>query len=274
MKKEDFTFVITTFHSEKILDECIKNLPKECKKIVIENSGNAKLKEYIEKKYKNLKCYVMDKNLGYGKANNFGVNKSNTKYIFIINPDVILRPDKFDEIIENIQNEKFSIAAPIEKNNKISFKEKIQKVDKVKGFALIIRRDVALATPFDENIFLYLEEIDLCKRVRDNKGEILLINSQVEHLGGLSHGNKDDFEMEKSRNWHWMWSSFYFYKKHYGFAYGLIRTFPKLFSSIFKYFYFKIVNKEKEREKYKMRYLGLINSYFLRKSHYRPYERK
>ena len=274
MKKEHFTFVITTFHSEKILDECIMYLPKECKKIVIENSGNSKLKEYIEKKYKNLKCYVMDENLGYGKANNFGINKSNTKYIFIINPDVILRPDKFDEIIDNLQNKEFSIAAPIEKNNKIPFTEKIQKVDEVKGFALIIRRDVALATPFDENIFLYLEEIDLCKRVRDNNGEILLINSEVEHLGGFSHGNKDDFEMEKSRNWHWMWSSFYYYKKHYGFVYGLIRTFPKLFSSILKYLHYKIVNDEKKREKYKMRCLGLINSYLLRKSHYRPYKRK
>ena len=273
MKKEDFTFVITTFHSDKILDQCITNLPEECEKIIIENSSSTKLKDHTEKTYKNLKCYVMNKNLGYGKANNFGIRKSNTKYIFIINPDVILRNEKFDEIIDILQNKEFSIAAPIEKNSKISFNGKTQQVDKVRGFALIIKRDIALSTPFDENIFLYLEEIDLCKRVRDNNGKILLINSEVEHLGGLSHGNKDDFEMEKSRNWHWMWSSFYYYNKHYGYAYGLIKTFPKLFSSILKYLYYKIINKQKQREKYKMRFLGLINSYFLRKSSYRPYRR-
>ena len=32
------------------------------------------LKNYLENKYKNLLCYVMKDNLGYGKGNNFGIN--------------------------------------------------------------------------------------------------------------------------------------------------------------------------------------------------------
>ena len=44
----------------------------------------------LEEKFSNLECYVMKDNLGYGKANNFGIKKSKTKYVFILNPDVIL----------------------------------------------------------------------------------------------------------------------------------------------------------------------------------------
>ena len=34
----------------------------------------------------------------------------------------------------------------------------------------------------------------------------------IHHLGGSSHNESINFEMELSRNWHWMWSMFYFNK--------------------------------------------------------------
>ena len=58
------------------------------------------------------------------------------------------------------------------------------------------------------------------------------------HEGGKSHDNKINHQMELSRNWHWMWSTFYYNKKHKGFINSLIMVFPKLISSIFKYFLF------------------------------------
>ena len=44
---------------------------------------------------------------------------------------------------------------------------------------------------------MYLEEIDLCKRMRDLGERILEINIVINHLGGQSHGEYD-LEMEKS----------------------------------------------------------------------------
>ncbi len=274
MEKKNFTFIITTFKSEDIIDDCLKNLPVECKKIVVENSSNSKLKSNLEFKYKNLECFIMEQNVGYGKANNFGVKKSTTEYVFIINPDVILTSEKFEEIISNLRNISFSIAAPIVKDIKVNFdKKKILQVDYVRGYAMIIKREVALSIPFDENIFLYLEEIDFCKRAKSKNEKILLVNSEIKHLGGLSHGNRGDFEMEKSRNWHWMWSSFYYYKKHYGYFYSFLRTFPKFISSLIKCHYFLLKNEKKKSQIYKMRYLGLFQSYRLKESDYRPYNK-
>ena len=86
---------------------------------------------------------------------------------------------------------------------------------------MLLNKENMLGKYFDENFFLYLEEIDLCWNVKKSGGRIILVNIRVKHKGGRSHGDKEDLEMEKSRNWHWMWSKFYFSKKHYGFMNGV-----------------------------------------------------
>ena len=68
---------------------------KDLRKIIVDNSGNEKLKKSIEEQYDNCECYLMDENLGYGGANNFGINKSKTDYVFIINPDTNINEEKY-----------------------------------------------------------------------------------------------------------------------------------------------------------------------------------
>ncbi len=215
MKIDEFTFVIVSFRSENTIFNCLNNLPKDSKKIIIENSNNINLQLSLKSKYENLECYLMNENVGYGKGNNFGARKTSTKYIFILNPDVELKENTLQNLITILKDEKFSIAAPYDKREKgINFNGKsLLEVDELKGFAMIIKTSDLRENPFDENFFLYLEEIDLCDRLKKKGGRLLLINEEVDHLGGFSHGDRDDLEMEMSRNWHWMWSKFYYNKK-------------------------------------------------------------
>ena len=275
MKIEDFTFVITTFNSENTIFKCLEKLPENSEKIIIENSNNAKLKNSLERNFSNLNCYLMDENLGFGKANNIGIKKTKSKYVFILNPDVIFNNETFKNIIEILKNEEFSIAAPINNDEvgKYKFNEnKVLEVNHLKGFAMIFKTNEVNHYLFDENIFLYFEEIDLCKRYKEKDKRIILLDVPVTHFGGLSHGNRDDLEMEKSRNWHWMWSKFYFNKKHYGYLYSFIILSPSLMSSILKFILFKIVRNKKKEIIYRMRFLGLLNSLLLKSSFYRPYK--
>jgi len=76
--------------------------------------------------------------------------------------------------------------------------------------------------------------------------------------------------MELSRNWHWMWSTFYYNKKYKGFIISLVIVFPKLISSILKFFIFLTLRKHEKKEIYYQRYSGLINSIIGRSSWYRP----
>ena len=277
METKYITFIIVTFNSEKVIFDCLDLLPEDSKKIIIENSKNLDLKVSLENKYNHLKCYLMDENLGYGKANNIGINYSNTEFVFILNPDVRFKSSDINEFLRIVSNEKFAIAAPIENEElKVSFTENnFEDVEYVKGFAMLLNKkyfdkEYFDKEYFDENIFLYLEEIDLCKRVKDNNGRILKVNVPVIHLGASSHGDRMNFEMEKSRNWHWMWSKFYYKKKHNGYLSGLISTSPNFISSLIKYLFYSFTMNRIKKNIYKMRFLGLLNSYLLEKSFYRP----
>lgn len=273
---DQITFVITTFKSEKIIFDCINELPNVSPKIIIENSRNNILKNDLENKFENLECFVMSENIGYGKANNIGISKSKTNYIFIINPDTLFSKKNLNLFLSKLEKENFSIASVLEDHDKTENTFNgygVKEVNHVKGFAMLLNKENMFGKYFDENFFLFLEEIDLCWNVKKSGGRIILVNIRIKHKGGKSHGNKEDLEIEKSRNWHWMWSKFYFFKKHYGFLNAFIKTFPSFLSSFFKYVFYFFIFNNKKMNVYKMRLLGLFNSYLLRRSFFRPYSK-
>tara|TARA_A100001011_G_scaffold380915_1_gene448805 strand:- start:24 stop:869 length:846 start_codon:yes stop_codon:yes gene_type:complete len=278
MNNKDITAVITSFRSENKILNCIKSLGEDFKIIVIENSNDKKLKEKLEKKYPNLKCVLSDKNLGYAKGNNLGLSKVKTKYALIINPDAEVQNKAIDNFFLTANTKpNFAIIAPYiqeEKNNISSteIKTGIYEVNSVKGFAMFLNlKQFEELGFFDENFFIYFEEIDLCKRLIKKQKKIFLdTNIKINHVGGTSHENSINYEMEKSRNWHWMWSTFYFHYKHYGYLIALIKIFPKLFSAILKTIFFKITFNNKKKDIYYCRLEGILNSLLMRKSWYRP----
>ena len=44
------TFIIVTYNSEQVINNCLDSIPKEASKIIIENSNNIETKNYLEKK--------------------------------------------------------------------------------------------------------------------------------------------------------------------------------------------------------------------------------
>ena len=275
----DLTIVIVSFRSGDILHRCIKSIDKKYSIIIIENSIDDKLKFELERKYSNVECIIPKENLGYGGGNNLALSKVKTNYALILNPDVILE----DKSIENFfisanKVSNFGIIAPISEQEKYdNFNHDqdtiIKEVENVKGFAMFFNmKNVQKSNFFDENFFLYLEEIDLCKRLRLMNIKIFIDPSiKVKHLGGSSHDSTINKPMELSRNWHWMWSTFYFNKKHYGYLFALIKILPKFFSSLSKFIFCKIFLKKNKSDIHKHRILGIINSVLLRKSWYRPF---
>ena len=107
MNRTDFTFIITTYRSSEVIFECIKDIPNDINIIVVDNSANEKLNLEIEKKFTNIDYYLMPENYGYGKGNNFGILKSSTDYVFIINPDTKINNEKFSKIIEILKDKIF-----------------------------------------------------------------------------------------------------------------------------------------------------------------------
>ncbi len=278
MKTFDLTVIITSFYSSDKIFSCIESIEKSIKIIVIENSNDEKLKEEIHSKYQNVECILSKENLGYGAGNNLGLSRVQTRYALIVNPDVTLNTDTVNKFFLSINNlEDFGIVAPISQNEKynnfnINDDKEIKEVDNVKGFAMFLNmKTLKQINFFDDNFFLYFEEIDLCRRLKKNNSKIFIDPTiKVSHLGGKSHNPEIEKPMELSRNWHWMWSTFYFHKKHYGYLSAMIKILPKLSSSLIKFVFFLITFQKYKSEIYKHRLLGIINSVLLRKSWYRP----
>jgi len=285
LSEKNLTIIITTFKSEKIVDDCILSVDEKYPIIVVENSDNISFKKNIEDKFKNVRCHLLGKNLGYTQANNTGIKLANTNFVYIINPDVRLEKDTIENLSFELENLKdFSIASPLEttslENRNFGFFEKNNKkelnltpleVDYVDGFSMLINKSKFRDNHFfDENIFIYLENNDLCKRALEKGEKIFLIpKSKIKHLGGKSHQNEFIEEMELSRNWHWMWSTFYFNKKHYGYFSALSKTYIIFLKAIVKFLFYSILFNKKKKI-YQMRFSGLLNSMLGKSSWYRP----
>jgi len=96
--EKDISFVVVTFKSHKLILDCLNSLPVESKKIIVENSNDENFKNKLEKNFSNLDCLLMNRNSGYGTANNFGIKKCTTKYVMILNPDVKLKSHTMHDI--------------------------------------------------------------------------------------------------------------------------------------------------------------------------------
>ena len=266
MSMNDLTIVINTFNSDEKIYSCLNSIKQEFKILIVENSDNHRFKETIEKKYPNVLCELTGENLGYAKGNNLGLSKVKSKFALVLNPDTILEKNTIDNFfITALKLKDFAIIAPgiQEKKDFEKFKtnNNIVEVESVKGFAMFLNldqfKDVGF---FDDNFFIYFEEIDLCRRLKKSGKKIYLDhNIKINHMGGSSHNKSINFEMELSRNWHWMWSTFYYHKKYGGYYYGLLKVI--LYSVIF--------NQDKKKI-YFQRLSGLFNSIIGKSSWYRP----
>ena len=277
--EKNITFVIVSFRSSHIIEKCIKSINPKIKIIIVENSNNIRVKDYLENKFLNVQVIIAKKNLGYGKGNNLGISKVDTQYAFILNPDAILEENSLEKFYKAqiFLKDDFTILAPNLFNNYGYFlnsnkniNKEILEVDYVKGFAMLINlKKIHPKDLFDENFFLFLEEIDLCKRIKQSGGKIFVIqNSKIYHLGKQAAENILNIEL--CRNWHWMWSLFYYNYKHFGIITAYRVAIIRFFSSIFKLFFsFVFFNKKKILIHY-YRINGLFNAFLRRPSWLRP----
>ena len=292
-KLSELTVIVVTFKTDKtILKNCLSSIDSKVKVIIVENSNQFQNKDEIENNFKNVKVLCSGSNLGMGAGNNFGLNNTKTKYALILNPDIVCDRNFFSNIEkylegkidftiiggrydeENIYNPAGFFNNKNLKNANLVQGFNLYEVDWITGHTMLINLEkFEQKKIFDENFFLFFEETDLCKSVKKRNENIYMSpDLKIEHLGfkgSFATDKKFELEAIKLRNWHYMWSFFYYHKKNYGYFYALTKSLGRLIRSIFKtIFYFFTFNK-KERTIYFFRFLGLFNSIINRKSFYR-----
>jgi len=284
ISRQNLSVVIVTIKSEKVIHSCIGSINQNIPIIVVEHSNNKNFKDELEQKYTNLKCILSKSNLGTGTGYNIGIKAANTEYVLVLNADVVLEKNAIDELFlasKDLPN--FSILAPLEKNfvnygifNKKKSNEDMGvspfEVDFVDGFAMLLnKKNFKEADYFDESFFMYLENDDLCRRVKNKGGSIYVVpRSKINHLAAKTVDKKFEDEVEFSRNWHWIWSKFYFNKKHFNFFRAFYEGFPRYCTSVLKFFFYSLIINKKKKRIYYNRASGFYNAFLGKPSWYRP----
>lgn len=273
LKNKEITIVIVSYKSKRKIFHFLKNMKINFKVIIIENSNDKSIKEDLKIFSKYIDIFFTG-NIGYGCSANYARKKVDTKYFFLFNPDIIGIDNKVIEFFLQQANEmkdNFSCLGPryqniSEKTLKQSNKNNdVGYIKAISGAAMFFNtKNFDLIGGFDENIFLYFEETDYCKRGKKLKLFSYQLNTiKIKHDVGtaVEYENYDEKnKIQKLCSWHFIWSKFYFYNKHYGKFLSIIFFLPIIIRSYLKIIFSKLVRNYENEEKYKIRLDGLICS--------------
>jgi len=192
-----------------------------------------------------------EKNMGFAYAQNQNFELSNGDYFFLLNPDTLITENCFQKMLEILNHfDDVAIVGPnilsIDGKNLVTVtnlptitsaflgllfinnilklfnkqkttnraicKKNIKEVDCIDGAAFMVRSDIyKLLNGLDERFFMYFEETDFCKRVKDIGMKIyFLSNVNIYHLYGRSSINID------IRQTVYYESYYLYFKKHHG----------------------------------------------------------
>ncbi len=195
-----------------------------CEVIVVDNASTDSSQQMVTSQFPWVEIIQCEMNLGFARANNLAVKKSSCEYILLLNPDTVLHVDSVNKLIALLDlNAAIGIVGPRMVNQDGSLQisaypeptlireawrlfhldwliplsrypsdfwkwQQPQLVDIVTGACLLLRREIYESIGlFDEQFFVYSEEVDFCKRVK-NAGWLIyyLPSSLVVHYGACS----------------------------------------------------------------------------------------
>ena len=273
MEYEDkITIVIISHKSKKNVLRFIAGLSDKYSILVIDNSNDEVLKKKIENK-KNIKFYTTT-NKGYGAAINYANNLIKTNYFFVFNPDILNINDNFIDFFHvkaKYLKDDFLCLGPrflnvnLKSHKQSNVHIKIARISAINGACMFInKKKFNLLNGFDENFFLFFEENDFCKRGVKKGFKIYQINEvSVIHRSGTSVETSNDIQknqIEDLRNWHFIWSKFYFNKKHYGFFFSMIYFLPISIRIIFRILIYTLTKNKEKKKKFTVRLDALVTS--------------
>lgn len=231
------SIIYVNYHTRKLIEDSISSIVKYCKCddfeiIIVDNHTDEGLGDYLCRIFPELTIIYLylDKNIGFGRANNEGLKIAKGRNVLFLNPDTLLMNDAIIRLIsyldehENVgavggnlfdENgkpaESYRVWVPsisyainvlfgylplkikYGRNTHFNHSEKPLDVPYVCGADLMIRKSVLdIIGGFDPDFFMYFEETDLCLRIRKLGYKIKCIpDAHIMHLEGRSFGEQD-----------------------------------------------------------------------------------
>lgn len=262
------TAITVTHNSLNVLPKFIHSLQslKVAEIIVVDAGSTDGSLDYLEG------CNVQiikERNIGFGRANNIGFSAASQEFILFLNPDVLIEPSDFENIFQFFSERSSTSIISTKMYQKIKgekvltresiFEGEYKSVEKVSGaFMLMSKKSFETLDGFDNNLFLYFDEIDLCKRaVLSGIHPIIFGGSTIEHIRAGS--TPISFRYDLIRGWHDGWSKLYFINKHNNSSISVLLIFTKtIFQTFLKLLSNLLVLKFSRSKREGLKLIGML----------------
>ncbi len=248
----DLSIIIVSYNTSQITKDCIESVVLSLQSseikyeiVVIDNDSSDDSVEQLRilrTKYKQLQLLESDKNVGFGPANNLGVNKSKGEYILLLNSDTVVLNNAVEKLLAfaRSKSDAHFVGGKLLNTNKSSQPSaapyytipvvfaalflkgdywgltrssptKTKKVGWVSGACILTKKSYfEKLGGFDEEVFMYMEEVDLLYRAKKiGLDTYFYPNAQFIHIGFASSGNRSKPIIQVFKGF------LYLYKKHH-----------------------------------------------------------
>lgn len=239
--------IIVSYNTREMTLRCLATLAKALEGIaseviVVDNGSNDGSVEAIRDTDPRARIVQNLDNLGFGAANNQGLDAAEGDFFLLLNSDAFPEANAITEMLSFLQEHADTgVAGPRILNQDGSLQvscykfpspvhawkenlwlsrgyndwshDEVREVEFVIGACMLVRREAFLDVGgFDENFFMYSEEADWERRMRDHGWKVMFVPSaQVTHLGGAS-GISEKAAVTR----HFFTSLDYYGRKHHG----------------------------------------------------------
>lgn len=243
----DLSVVIVTWNSGKFIGPCLRSLLADPvgvsrEVVVVDNASTDAGPERVGREFPQVRLIVNPANLGFAAGCNLGARASRSAYILFLNPDTLIprgtlapalafmagRPEaglagfRTRDAAGRFQRTAFGFPSPLRMFAYVSGLNRVFKLtrlerggrlrtpDYIQGSFILARRAAFEAVGgFDEDFFMYSEDVDLCLRVRRAGWPVYYApEPAITHFGGGS--SPDSFTVLDR----FIRSLFILYRKH------------------------------------------------------------
>ncbi len=232
--------IIVTYNSAAVVRQAIASVvyhPAVETIMVVDNASTDATVQEIKDSYPAILVLQNSENSGFGRANNLALRRVSTGFALLLNPDAMLQEGALDALLLSAEaTPDAAILAPqlLWQNGEIwcSYKRNLFRRERSEGFGYAIEGDICAEFLsgavwlvrmdawrqvgfFDERIFLFYEDDDMCLRVRNAGYSALLVyDAKAVHL----HGKSTPYgaTIEALKQFHLTWSRLYMEQKYYG----------------------------------------------------------
>ncbi|MFH0785727.1 MAG: glycosyltransferase family 2 protein [Pseudomonadota bacterium] len=215
--KSELSLISISYNSAQVFFKSWERFLKRSQlpTIIVDNASPDGSGSRLLHGFPNQEIVLLSKNIGYGRAANEGFQRCKSRYALLLNPDLQISETSIDELCDTAikNNGNTAIWGPAITESDFTGGQPIH-TETLCGAAMLFDLEKMKEVGFfDENIFLYSEETDLCLRTRQQGYSIKLCpNIFMKHISDSSSGHHPDIDYMK--HWHFGWSRCYYMHKH------------------------------------------------------------